>query len=72
MSSASESSDHPGLPTELIDTVGAGDSFTATLCTGLLERLPLDDINARANRVAAFVCSQAGATPTLPHLITES
>lgn len=69
--SASGSSDHPGLPTELVDTVGAGDSFTAAVCTGLLGRLPLDDINARANRVAAFVCSQAGATPTLPHHITN-
>jgi fructokinase len=69
---ASETSDHPGLPTEVIDTVGAGDSFTATLCTGLLQNLPLAEINTRANRVAAFVCSQAGATPTLPRHITNS
>jgi fructokinase len=69
---ASESSDHLGLPTEVLDTVGAGDSFTATLCTGLLQNLPLAEINIRANQVAAFVCSQAGATPTLPRHITNS
>ena len=69
---ASETSEHLGLPTDVIDTVGAGDSFTATLCTGLLKNLPLAEINIRANRVAAFVCSQAGATPTLPRHITNS
>ena len=69
---ATESSDHLGLPTEVLDTVGAGDSFTATLCTGLLQNLPLAEINIRANRVAAFVCSQVGATPTLPRHITNS
>ena len=68
---ANETSEHPGLPTEVIDTVGAGDSFTAALCTGLLQDLPLAEINSHANQVAAFVCSQAGATPTLPSRITN-
>lgn len=70
--SASETSEHSGLPCEVVDTVGAGDSFTATLCSGLLKNLPLAEINARANQVAAFVCSQAGATPTLPHHIINA
>jgi fructokinase len=69
---ANDTSDHPGIPTEVIDTVGAGDSFTATLCMGLLQNLPLAEINIRANMVAAYVCSQAGATPTLPRHITNS
>jgi len=63
---ANETSDHPGFPTEVIDTVGAGDSFTATLCMGLLQNLPLAEINRRACQVASFVCSQSGATPQLP------
>ena len=62
---ANETSDHPGFPTEVIDTVGAGDSFTATLCMGLLQNLPLAEINRRACQVASFVCSQSGATPQL-------
>ena len=63
---ADEISDHPGFPAKVVDTVGAGDSFTATLCMGLLQNLSLDEINQRAGRVASFVCSQSGATPPLP------
>ena len=59
-------SDHPGERTTVCDTVGAGDAFTAVLTVGLLEGWSLDEINRRANRVAAFVCSQPGATPPLP------
>jgi fructokinase len=61
-----EWSDHPGLPAKVVDTVGAGDAFTAMLVVGRLAGWPLDLINRRANEVAAFVCSQAGATPELP------
>lgn len=57
--------DHPGCPTEVVDSVGAGDSFTATLCMGLLKGRGLSDINDHANRVASYVCSQQGATPVL-------
>lgn len=62
---ADDISDHSGFPTTVVDTVGAGDSFTATLCMGFLQKLPLAEVNRRANQVAAFVCSQAGATPPL-------
>jgi fructokinase len=48
------------------DTVGAGDSFTAALCLGLLRGLELERINDAANKIAAFVCTCAGATPALP------
>ncbi|NBS52899.1 MAG: carbohydrate kinase [Spartobacteria bacterium] len=68
---ANETSDHPGFPAEVIDTVGAGDSFTATLCMGVLQNLPLAEINQRACQVAAFVCSQSGATPSLPPQIAN-
>lgn len=64
-----EVSDHPGVETSVIDTVGAGDAFTAALTLGLLAELELGVINDRAARVAAFVCSQAGATPRLPNTI---
>lgn len=58
--------DCPASPTSLVDTVGAGDAFTATLVMGFLKGLPLDVINRHANAVAAYVCSQKGATPVLP------
>lgn len=64
--------DCPGFPTTVVDTVGAGDSYTAVLAYGILHQLPLVRINQVANQVAAYVCSQAGATPVLPHsLIAE-
>lgn len=59
-------SDHPGTETNVVDTIGAGDSFTAAMTLGLLAGWDLDRINDNANRIAAFVCSRAGATPELP------
>ena len=55
-----------GLPIKVVDTIGAGDSFTAMLVMGLLAGWNLDEINRRANEVAAYVVSQPGATPKLP------
>ncbi|HIJ70539.1 MAG TPA: carbohydrate kinase [Planctomycetes bacterium] len=57
-------------PAKIADTVGAGDAFTAAVAVGLLRGKSLDEINAHANRVASFVCSQAGATPSLPEELT--
>jgi fructokinase len=59
-------SERPSPQVEVKDTVGAGDSFTATLVMGLLHGMDLDEINDRANAVAAYVCSKEGATPPLP------
>lgn len=56
---------------KMVDSVGAGDSFTATLIAGLLRGLPLDRINRHGNRVASYVCSQHGATPALPDSLKE-
>lgn len=59
-------SDCASRPVEVVDTVGAGDSFTAALVMGLLYNLDLDEINSFANEVARYVCSQDGATPRTP------
>ena len=59
-------SEQPGLPVEVADTVGAGDSFTAALALGVLAGWPLDEVHHRASEVAAYVCSQPGGTPELP------
>ena len=55
-----------GFPVKPVDTVGAGDSFTAALTHGLRLQWPLEEVNIFANKVASFVCSQKGATPDLP------
>ncbi|MAT14473.1 MAG: carbohydrate kinase [Planctomyces sp.] len=66
LAGAHETDENAGVDTKVIDSVGAGDSFTASLCVGLLKGLPLAEVNAFANRVAAYVCSQKGACPKLP------
>ena len=48
------------------DAVGAGDACTAGIVASLLLKLPLEQTVALANRLGAFVASQAGATPELP------
>jgi fructokinase len=57
-----EISEQAGFTTVVVDTVGAGDAFTAVLTLGLLNGVELDAINRNACEVAAFVCSQSGAT----------
>lgn len=59
-------SEHPGTPVQVVDSVGAGDAFTAAMTLGLLAGWDLDRVNEQANQVAACVCGQAGATPDLP------
>lgn len=61
-----------GYETDLVDTVGAGDSFTATLVLGLLREWSLERIGQLACRVAAFVCSREGATPPFPSELVEA
>ncbi|MFV0265826.1 MAG: carbohydrate kinase family protein [Draconibacterium sp.] len=53
------------------DTVGAGDSFTATLAMGLLKKWPINKVHQLAVEVSAYVCTQKGAMPLLPEAITK-
>ena len=62
-------SDCPGRPVQVVDTVGAGDAFTAALVMGLLYKIDLDLINNLAGEVARYVCTCAGATPVLPETL---
>ena len=49
-----------------IDLRAARYTFTAAVILGLLHGWPLAEINQRACAVAAYVCTQRGATPPLP------
>jgi fructokinase len=51
---------------EVVDTVGAGDSFTAAFVAGLLTGLPLEEVHQFAVDISAFVCTRRGGTPPLP------
>ena len=60
-----ETDDCAGVRTSVADTVGAGDAFTSRFALGLLASEPLAEINQKACEIAAYVCSQHGATPQL-------
>ncbi len=48
------------------DTVGAGDSFTATFIASILQGESVMDAHKKAVRVSAYVCTQHGAMPIIP------
>lgn len=52
------------------DTVGAGDSFTATFIASILRGKSVPEAHALAVRVSAYVCTQQGAMPPLPPELT--
>ena len=47
----------------IIDTVGAGDAFTAGMVYGLLNNLDLEHVHSIANGLASFVCSKRRCDP---------
>lgn len=51
---------------QVADTVGAGDSFTATLVGELLRNAPVGVAHEHAVEVAAYVCTQQGAMAEWP------
>jgi len=65
-------SDLPGIEVEVVDTVGAGDAFTAAMTLGLLAGQDMDQVNQRAIATASYVCSQPGATMSFPESLLDS
>jgi fructokinase len=53
-------------PVQVLDTVGAGDAFTATITMGLWAGCDLGALAEHACRVAGYVCAHEGAVPKLP------
>src|SRR5277367_698924 len=56
---------HPGIPIQVVDTIGAGDAFTAALTSHYLQGAPLPVLNEAGNRWGSWVASHAGAMPAL-------
>lgn len=56
---------------EVADTVGAGDSFTATFVAAILKGLCVQEAHKLAVKVSAYVCTQNGAMPELPESLKE-
>jgi fructokinase len=59
------SSRHPGFPIKLVDTVGAGDAFTAGLVHAYLRGASLAQMAEIGNLCGSYVAGQPGATPPL-------
>jgi fructokinase len=56
---------HPGFPIKLVDTVGAGDAFTAGLVHACLRGASLAQMAEIGNLCGSYVAGQPGATPPL-------
>ena len=54
---------------QVADTVGAGDSFTATLVADLLKGEPVGVAHEHAVQLAAYVCTQQGAMAEWPEAL---
>jgi len=67
----STSAEHPGFKVDVADTVGAGDAFSAALVHHYLRGASLERINDAANRLAAMVVTQVGATPAAGQSVLE-
>lgn len=56
---------------EVADTVGAGDSFTASFVAAILNGKPVGEAHKLAAEVSAYVCTQNGAMPVLPDYLKD-
>ncbi len=54
----------PVVAKQFVDTVGAGDSFSAVLIAGLIKRMPLSLLLQRALEFSVSICEIRGATTT--------
>jgi len=66
-----EWNEHPGIPIQVADTIGAGDAFTAALTHYLLRGADLATLNEAGNRWGGWVASQSGAMPALPDEVRD-
>lgn len=62
---------HPGFPIKLVDTVGAGDAFTAGLVHAYLRGASLPQMAEIGNLCGSYVAGQPGATPPLSAELTD-
>jgi fructokinase len=63
---------HRGFPVKVVDTIGAGDAFTAGLVHGYTRGASVARMNAVSNLCGSYVASQSGATPQLSRGLLSS
>lgn len=57
--------------TDVIDTTGAGDAFSAVICIGFMQGWELMQINKYANDFASEICKVGGALPKSDRIYEE-
>ena len=57
----------PSMKVEVVDTVGAGDTFCGYLAAGLEAGLSMEAAARRAARAASLACTKPGAQPSIPY-----
>ena len=70
----SQHGEHSTLATphvQVVDTVGAGDSFSGSFAASMLRGATMAQAHRVAVNTAAFVCTQEGAWPRYPEHITD-
>lgn len=59
---------YPGIEVEVVDTTGAGDTFTGYLAAGLDRGMPMEQAIQRAQRAAALMVTRQGTADVIPDL----
>ncbi|MFD2647466.1 ribokinase [Devosia albogilva] len=57
----------PSMPVEVVDTVGAGDTFCGYFAAGLSAGDTIERAARRAAAAASLACTRAGAQPSIPY-----
>ncbi|MGY3438458.1 MULTISPECIES: ribokinase [unclassified Marinovum] len=59
---------YPGIKVEVVDTTGAGDTFTGYLVAGLDRGMPMQQAIQRAQRAGAMMVTRQGTADVIPDL----
>ncbi len=62
---------HKGFAVEVVDTIGAGDAFTAGMVHAYLRGASLEQVSTVSNLCGSYVASQPGATPMVPQRLLD-
>ncbi|MEK9705027.1 MAG: PfkB family carbohydrate kinase, partial [Paracoccaceae bacterium] len=60
--------DYPAIPTDVVDTTGAGDTFTGYILAGLDRGMPMEQAIRLASQAASIMVSRQGTADVIPDL----